>query len=334
VKVDVVLGDLASAAERAPAFEALGVDGVTTSETTNDPFLPLAVAAATTRRVELVTAVAVAFGRSPLTVAHAAHDLHTSSGGRLVLGLGTQVRAHVERRYSMGWESPAARIGEFVGALHAIWDTWDHGEPLRFDGRWYHHTLMTPAFSPQPSTVGRPPVLLAAVGPTMARTAGAVADGVICHSFSTPRYLEQSVLPQVRAGRTAAGRDGEPFQVLVAAFVATGRDPAEQAAAVERVRDKVAFYGSTPAYRAVFEAHGWGELGDELHALSRQGEWAAMARLVDDEVLEAFAVVAEPDHVGPALVARWGGVASRLGVSASAGALPEAAVRSMVAATR
>jgi probable F420-dependent oxidoreductase len=333
VKIDVVLGDLAHAAVRAPACEALGVDGVTTSETTNDPFLPLAVAAATTERIELVTAVAVAFGRSPLTVAHAAHDLHTSSGGRLVLGLGTQVRAHVERRYSMGWDSPAARAAEYLGALHAIWDTWDLGVPLRFEGRWYRHTLMTPAFSPPPSEHGRPPILLAAVGPAMARTAGAAADGVICHSFSTPRYLEAAVLPQVRAGRAASGRPGDA-QVLVTALVATGRDEAELVTATALVRDKIAFYGSTPAYRGVFEAHGWGELGDRLHALSRQGEWAAMAALVDDEVLDAFAVVAEPDAVGPALVARWGGLATRLGVSQAAGPLPDAAVRSLVAAAR
>jgi probable F420-dependent oxidoreductase len=321
VLLDVALPDAGAGdvAATARALEARGVAGVRTSETAHDPFLPLALAGAATARLQVGTAIAVAFARSPMTVATTAHDLQRLTRGRFVLGLGTQVRAHVERRFSMPWTAPAPRMREYVAALRAIWSAWQEGTPLRFRGEHYRHTLMTPVFAPEPHPWGAPPVHLAAVGPAMTRLAGEVADGLIAHSFTTARYLRERTLPALEEGLAAAGRDRAAVTVALPGFVVTGTTGAERAAAADRVRTAIAFYGSTPAYRPVLELHGWDGLADELHALSvgrREDRWTAMRELVDDEVLATFAVVADPADVGGALLARFAGLVDRFTVPA------------------
>ena len=296
----------------AAAAERDGYDGFWVSEVAHDPFVGLAVAALSTERVQLGTAIAVAFARTPMTTAAAADDLQALSGGRLVLGLGTQVKAHVTRRFSMPWSHPAARMREYVLALRAIWDTWHTGAPLAFRGEFYTHTLMTPMFTPQPHGFGPPPVLLAGVGPTMTEVAGEVADGFLPHGFTTERYLREVTLPALERGRSRTGRTLEGFVVKGSPMVAAGRTEEEREQAKAGVRSQLAFYGSTPAYRPVLEQHGWGELQTELNQLSKQGEWEKMGTLIDDDILDAFAIVAEPEQVPAKLSERYGDVVDRI----------------------
>jgi probable F420-dependent oxidoreductase len=307
-------------------LEARGYAGIWAAEVDRDPFLLVHTAARATERVTVGTAIAVAFARSPMTVALTAHDLQRSARGRFVLGLGTQIKAHIERRYSMPWSSPAARMREYFGALRAIWQSWQEGTPLRFEGEFYRHTLMTPMFSPPPHEWGPPPVHLAAVGPVMTRTVGEVADGLLVHGFTTERYLRERTLPALQEGLDRAGRDRSAVTVSLPGFVVTGRTDGERAAAAAAVKATIAFYGSTPAYRPVLELHGWEALADELHRLSvsrREDKWTAMRDLVDDDVLDAFAVVAEPDDVAARVRERFDGLADRFSVYASYPAPPE-----------
>jgi probable F420-dependent oxidoreductase len=292
--------------------EAAGFDGYWLTEVKHDPFVGLALAATATERVELGTSIAVAFARNPMTTAAAANDLQALSGGRLALGLGTQVRAHITRRFAMPWSHPAPRMREYVLALQAIWESWATGAPLDFRGEFYEHTLMTPMFTPQAHGFGPPPVLLAGVGETMTEVAGEVADGFLTHGFTTERYLREVTLPALERGRAKAGRGPEGFTVKGSPMVATGRSAEQLEKATAGVRGQIAFYGSTPAYRPVLELHGWGELGDRLHALSREGRWAEMGPLVDDDVLHAFAVVGPPEDAGAEVVRRYGDVLDRL----------------------
>jgi probable F420-dependent oxidoreductase len=294
-------------AARAIELEAAGFDAAWTSESAHDPFLPLMVAAANTDRLRIGTAVAVAFARSPMNVAHLANDLQLYSGGRFVLGLGSQVKPHIERRFSMPWSRPAARMREYILALRAIWRSWETGERLAFSGEFYTHTLMAPFFSPGPNPHRAPPVHLAAVGEAMTEVAGEVADGIMLHPFTTRRYLVERTLPALERGARGARRE-----VSVSCLVATGTTDAEMADAVRKTREQIAFYGSTPAYRGVLDLHGWGELGVELTALSVAQRWAEMGRLVDDDVLNEFAVVAAPQAVGAAIEQRFGGLADRV----------------------
>ncbi len=301
-------------------LEARGYAGVWASEADHDPFLPLLTAGLATDRLQVGTAIAVAFARSPMTLAMTAHDLQRYTRGRFVLGLGSQVKPHVERRFSMPWSPPVERMREYVAALRAIWAAWQDGTRLRFQGEHYRHTLMTPMFSPQPHEWGAPPVHLAAVGPGMTRLAGEVADGLLAHGFTTARYLRERTLPLLVEGLEAAGRSREEVTISLPGFVVTGRTTAERAEAAAAVKATIAFYGSTPAYRPVLELHGWDSLADELHALSvgrREDKWSAMRDLVDDEVLGTFAVVGEPDDVGPAVRARFDGLVDRFSVYAS-----------------
>jgi probable F420-dependent oxidoreductase len=298
--------------EAAAAAERHGFDGFWLSEVKHDPFLGLALAATVTERIELGTAIAVAFARNPMTTAALADDLQALSGGRLHLGLGTQVRAHITRRFAMPWSHPAPRMREYVLALRAIWDAWHTGAPLHFRGEFYSHTLMTPMFTPQPHGYGPPPVYLAGVGELMTEVAGEVADGFLPHGFTTERYLREVTLPALRRGRAKAGRTLEGFRIKGAPFIATGRTEEELAAAVSGVKGQIAFYGSTPAYRPVLELHGWGELGERLHTLSLAGRWSDMGPLIDGDVLDAFAVVGAPEEVGPEVVRRFGDVLDRL----------------------
>lgn len=313
MKVDTGIGgSLAGVAAAAEAAEAQGFDGAITAETSHDPFLPLALAATTTSRIDLATGIAVAFARSPMTLAQTAWDIQELSGGRLVLGLGSQIRAHITRRFSMPWSHPAARMREFVLALHAIWDAFSGERSLDFRGDFYEHTLLTPFFNPGPISAGKPRVFLAAVGGRMTQVVGEVCDGMLVHGFTTERYLREVTLPALERGAAAAGRDVSAVELSLPAFVVTGRDEATMAQAADAVRSQIAFYGSTPAYRGVLELHGWGDLQGELNVLSKQGDWTAMAGLIDDEMLAAFAVVAEPDHVAPELLARFGDVVGRI----------------------
>ena len=307
--------DPADAVGAAMRAEEDGFDGVWCPETAHDPFLALALAAERTERVQLGTGIAVAFARSPMTTAVVANDLQRMSQGRFLLGLGSQIKPHIEKRYSMPWSHPAARMREYVLALRAIWSAWQDGTRLAFRGEFYRHTLMTPMFSQAPHPYGPPPVLLAAVGPKMTEVAGEVADGLLVHGFTTERYLRQVTLPALRRGFAAGGRSGEGFAVSYPGMVVTGGSEADMEQAARAVRAQLAFYGSTPAYKPVLDLHGWGELHGELNRLSKQGRWDEMGDLIDDEVLTTFAVVGSPEEV-PALVhQRFGDLVTRFSFS-------------------
>ena len=289
-----------------------GYDAVWFGETAHDPMVSIALAARSTSRIQLGTGVAIALARSPMTLAVTANDLQLATGGRLLLGLGSQVKAHVTRRFSMPWVAPIAQMREFVLALHAIWRSWHEGEKLAFEGKHYSHTLMTPFFNPGPNPFGRPPVLLAGVGAAMSALAGEVADGFMCHGFATERYLREVVRPSLARGRARVGKDLTGFAISGLPFVVTGSTEEEMAASAAGVREQIAFYAATPAYRAVLELHGWGDLQGELNALAKAGRWSEMGGLIDEEILGAFAVVAEPQQVAARVLARYGDVFTRL----------------------
>lgn len=311
MKIDTQVSRTTAADSRPAAAEAerAGYAAVWTSEVQHDPFIAVALAATATERVELGTAIALAFARSPMTTAVQANDLQLLSRGRLMLGLGSQIKAHIIRRFSMPWSHPAARMREYILALRAIWDCWHDGAKLDFRGDFYSHTLMTPFFNPGPNPYGAPRVLLAGVGDAMTRVAGEVADGFLCHGFTTERYLRMVTLPAL-----AQGREGDlaGFEVAGSPLVVTGRTEEEMNEARRAVREQIAFYGSTPAYRPVLERHGWGALSGELHAMSRQGKWQQMGTLIDDQVLDAFAVTAEPGQVAAEPLRRYGDIMTRM----------------------
>jgi probable F420-dependent oxidoreductase len=306
-------------------IEDAGYDGAFSVEIAHDPFLPLALAAKATERITLGTSIAVAFARNPMTLAVTAADLHRLSHGRLILGLGSQIKPHITKRFSMPWSSPAARMRELILAMRAIWATWNDGAPLRFRGEFYRHTLMTPMFDQGPSPFGDPPVFLAAVGPAMTAVAGEVADGLVAHGFTTPEYFRAVTLPELERGLALSGRSRDAVQITMPVFVVIGRDDAELRERSRAARMQLAFYGSTPAYRGVLEHHGWGELGDELNRLSKQGEWQQMGDAIDDEVLRAFAIVGEPSSIADQLAARYGGVLDRVQLGLTEGGPDEAA---------
>jgi probable F420-dependent oxidoreductase len=297
---------------RAAALEAAGYDGAFTAETAHDAFLQLVVAAEHTERIELGTAIAVAFARTPMTLGITANDLQRASKGRLVLGLGSQIKPHIERRFSMPWSHPAPRMREFILAMRAIWSAWNERSKLDFRGDFYQHTLMTPFFDPGPNPYGQPKVWLAAVGPRMTEVAGEVADGMLLHGFTTERYVREVTIPALERGFARAGRTREGFEVGGPIFVVTGADEEQFTRARQATKQQIAFYGSTPAYRGVLELHGWGEIGDELNVMSKRGAWVEMGELVSDDILDAFAVVADPDDVAPMLRARYGPLVDRI----------------------
>jgi probable F420-dependent oxidoreductase len=316
MKVDGGIGvDLHDAGARAKDAEAAGYSGVWTAETSHDPFFPLLLAAEHTEHIELGTSIAVAFARNPMLLANIGWDLQAFSRGRFVLGLGSQIKPHIEKRFSMPWSHPAQRMRELILAVRAIWDCWLNGTPLAFRGEFYKHTLMTPFFTPPAADladVGVPKIFLAGVGGLMTEVAGEVCDGFICHGFTTERYLREVTIPALERGRAKAGRTMEGFEVVGPSFVVTGANEEQLAAAANGTRQQIAFYGSTPAYRGVLELHGWGALQDELNALSKQGRWAEMGALIDDEVLNTFAVVGEPEQIAPELHRRYGDVIQRV----------------------
>ena len=287
-------------------LEAQGYAGAFSAEINNDPFLPALLAAEHSERIELTTAIAVAFARNPMNVPQLAHDLNEFSGGRFVLGLGSQVQAHIARRYGMPWSQPAARMREFILALRAIWDCWHEGRPLRFEGEFYRHTLMTPMFVPASRAYPAPQVRLAGVGPLMTAVAAEVGDGLIAHGFTTERYLREVTGKALAAGLARAGKQRADIEVIAPIMVVTGEDEAMFLRNREAVRGQLAFYASTPAYVGVLTLHGWEGLGRELTALSKAGRWAEMGALIDDDMLQTFAVVSEsPERVPSLLAARY-----------------------------
>ncbi len=301
-------GDVAARAKRA---ESDGYDAIWAAEVGHDPLLILAGAASATSQVELGTGILVAFGRSPMITAMQANDVQLLSRGRLLLGLGSQIKPHIEKRYSMQWSHPARRMREYVLAMRAIWECWNEGTTLNFRGEFYRHTLMTPFFDPGPNPFGPPKVFLAAVGEMMTEVAGEVADGLLVHPFTTERYLREVTLPALQRGLDRSGRSLESFQISLSGLVATGRDEAQLDVAKDRVRAQIAFYGSTPAYKGVLEVHGWGQLQSELNALARTGEWENMGMLVSDEVLDAFSVTGHVDEIATEVTRRFAGVVDR-----------------------
>lgn len=291
----------------ARAAEDIGFAALWSTETQHDPFLPLGLIAEHSHRLHFGTAIAVAFARSPATLAYTAWDLADASRGRFILGLGTQVRAHIVRRFGMPWpESPAGKLREMIGAIRALWEVWQEGGPLDFQGEHYKLNLMTPFFNPGAITHPRIPIYLAGVNTALCRLAGEVADGLLAHPYHSARYLREVVRPAVAAGAARASRDPAAVPVSVTALVAT--DPDE----TEFVRAQIAFYASTPTYRSVMALHGWGEVADRLRALARGGEWGEMGGLVTDEMLHTFAVIAPPQELCARLRERYAGLADRL----------------------
>ncbi len=312
MKIDGGIGwELDKVGAEARELEEMGYSGVFTAETGHDPFLPLAMAAQATFHVDLATSIAVAFARSPMTLAHVGHDLNAASRGRFVLGLGSQIRPHITNRFSMPWSQPAARMREFILAMRAIWANWHEGSPLQFTGKFYTHTLMTPFFRPDNTEFGPPRVSLAAVGPLMTQVAGEVADGIIVHPFTTEKYLRETTVPALERGFARAGKQRADFEVRYPCFVITGRDEQELAQASVAAKRQIAFYGSTPAYRPVLDSIGVGELQSELNVMSKQGRWAEMGNLITDDMLDAFGIVGPPEEVAGRLLARYGDIVDR-----------------------
>ena len=317
---------LADAAHSAREAEQAGYSGAFTAETSHDPFLPLTIAAEHTEKLQLGTSIAVAFARSPMTVAKTAWDLQAFSKGRFILGLGSQIKPHITKRFSMEWSSPGSRMREYVQALHSIWDYWqaaDFSSRLSFEGDFYQHTLMTPMFSPEPLQTDKPKVFLAAVGPYMTGVAGEVCDGWISHGFTTAAYLEDVSIPALHAGAAKAGRDTSEVEISLPAFIVTGETEEEMAAASFATRKQIAFYGSTPAYKTVLDHHGWGDAQIELNRMSKAGDWDAMADVIDAEMLDAFAVVAEPQEIADGLLSRYGNLVDRISFYAPYAGNPE-----------
>ncbi len=317
MKVDGSLNDkLREIPGRARELEAGGYDGAYTFEGPHDPFLPVLLAAEHTERLELATAIAVAFARSPMTLAQTAYDLQLASEGRFILGLGSQIRPHIEKRFSMPWSKPAARMRELALAVRAIWACWHEGAPLRFEGDFYRHTLMTPFFNPGPNAFGPPRLWLAGVGPAMTEVAGEVADGFLVHPFSTERFLRDVTLPALERGFERAGRSRDGFEISFPLMILTGDSEADIAVAEDGVRRQLAFSGTTPAYRRVLDAHGWGDLQPELNRLSKEGRWEDLGHLIDDELVDAFTVRGTPEEIAPRVLARYGDLVDRISFNA------------------
>ena len=332
MKVDTGIGiSLRKIPEQVKAAEAAGYDGVQTAEMSHDPFFPPLLAAEHSEQIELRTSIAVALARSPMILANIGHDLNSYSRGRFTLGLGSQIKPHITKRFSMPWGAPAAQMRELVLAMRAIWSNWYDKEPLQFVGKYYQHTLMTPAFSPEDTEFGAPRVILAAVGALMTEAAGEVADGVIIHPFSTVPYIEQVTLPAVAKGLAKAGKSRADFEISYSNFVVTGRDEAEFAASKQAAKERIAFYGSTPAYKGVLDSIGAGDLQGELNTMSKQGRWKEMATLITDDILDAFAVVGEPHEIAPEMLRRYGRFVDRTSASfpVSDAAQREAIIRTL-----
>src|ERR1700722_13456415 len=333
VSMGLPVHDWAACAKAARQAEEDGVDVITRNELRHDPFTPLAFAALATERVTLVPSVAIAFPRSPMIVANHAWDLQRHSKGRFVVGLGSQVKAHNERRFSVPWIAPAARLGEYVEALRAIFRCWEYGEKLNYQGKYYNFPLLPADFPPGPKKLPLPPIAMAAVGPLMLKTAARLADSVRLHSFATREYVDQVVRPLLAAELAAHGKSFEHFEVTGGGFIATGPDEKAVKEAAEKVRYRVAFYGSTPAYRGVFDLHGVGDLGVKLTELSKQGKWSEMAAQVPDDVLDLFVARATYDDLPASIEKRYGGIVDSVSIDFAPGT-PAAVRRDVIAAVQ
>ena len=299
---------------RAQAIEQQGYDGIRVSETNRDPFIPLTIAATHTNNVELVTSVVVAFARNPMSLALQAHELNRLAAGRLVLGIGSQVKPHIERRFSMSWHKPARQMREFIEAMQAIFACWYDGERLSYEGEYYQHTLMPSTFTPPDrDSKFKPEILLSATGPLMTKVAGEVADGLITHPFSTARYLQEVTIPAVQQGLTKRNRTLSSFQIDYAPMLAIGDTDQALEQAIAAVKDRIAFYGCTVAYRPVLELHGWGALQDELIPLNRAHRREDMVALIDDDILHTIGIVGSARDVVREMKCRFGSFVNRTG---------------------
>lgn len=312
IDLTILVPDLKDVPALARDAEDVGFAALWTSETKHNPFLPLALAAEHTTRIHLGTAVAIAFPRSPMVTAQIAWDLQKYSGGRLLLGLGTQVKAHIERRFGMTWEAPVEKLREYILALRAIWDAWQNRTRLNFRGRFYKHTLMTDFFDPGPIDHPHIPIYIAGVNKRLIRLAGELCEGFHVHPFHSVKYMREVFLPALEEGLQAGGRTRADIQLASTVFVITGRTPGEVQAMREMVRQQVAFYASTPSYRVVLDVHGWGEVGERLSMLAARKRWHEMPALISDEMLAVYAVEAPWDELADALRERYDGVLDRV----------------------
>ncbi len=314
MKIDGALltPDLALVPDRVRELADAGFDGCFSFEGPHEPFMPLLLAAEHAPKIEIATGLAIAFARTPMTVANLAHDLQAFSKGRFILGLGSQIRPHIEARYSMPWSKPAARMKEFVRAVRAIFACWNGDDKLDFRGEFYTHTLMPPLFNPGPNEQGDPPILLGGVGPKMTEAAGEVADGMLIHPFHTRAFLDTLTLPALERGLAASERSMSDFTLAIQTLIVTGEDEAEYDMAKEMTRNQVAFYASTPGYRHVLDAEGWGELQPELRQMTKEGRWHEMSERITDEMLERIAFLGTPKQIAEKLTERYGGLADRI----------------------
>jgi len=302
--------------EAGPAIKQLedsGYDGAYSFEGAHDPFLPLVAAATNTSKIELITSIAVAFARNPMTLANIGYDLNLVSQGRFILGLGSQIKPHITKRFSMPWSSPAARMKEMVEAINAIWDCWQNGTKLNYRGEFYTHTLMTPFFNPGPNPYGLPKIYVAAVGPLMTQAVSESADGLLAHPFNSPKYINDVTLPIINKGLKTTGKTRDQFDLSVSVMTGIGATEETHQQAVKACRDQVAFYASTPNYKAVLETHGLGDLSEALNKLSKQGQWKEMGEAIDDETLKTFAVIEEtPEALAREIKNRYGNIGQRI----------------------
>ena len=315
MKIDagIISSDAREAGISAKNLEDAGYDGAFTYEGPHDPFLPLVGAALSTEKIELMTSIAVAFARNPMILANLGFDLNLLSKGRFILGLGSQIKPHITKRFSMPWSSPAARMKEMISAIQAIWDCWQNGTKLDFRGEFYSHTLMTPFFTPASNPYGIPKIYVAAVGPLMTKAVAESADGLLVHPFHTVKYMEEITLPGVKEGLAEANRSEKNFDFSISVMTATGLDEESFINSVNAVRNQIAFYGSTPAYRGVLESCDAGDLQERLNLLSKEGKWAEMAKMIDNDILNNIAVIAEnPELAAKEIKKRYEGKGDRL----------------------
>ena len=319
IKIDcsMITRDPAEATAASKNLEDLGYDGAYTFEGPHEPFLPLAAASLATTKLELLTSIAVAFSRNPMTLANLGYDLQLMSQGRFTLGLGSQIKPHIEKRYSMSWSAPAKRMKEMVNAIKAIWGCWHEGADLDFKGEFYQHTLMTPFFNPGKNPYGLPKIYVAGVGPLMTQAAAESGDGFLVHPFHTTKFLQEITFPSIAKGLEAVQK--KPFDISVGVMIATGMNDEDIAKAREACKAQIGFYGSTPAYKLVLEQHGWEGIQPELNSLTKKGLWQDIPNLISDEILESIAVTGTPDEVSNIIFNRYGSIASRIAPSIFSG---------------
>jgi probable F420-dependent oxidoreductase len=313
MKIDTsLMFDPVKVSEMAGELEDAGFDGAYSFEGQSDPFITIAAAAMKTKKMDLMTSIAVAFARNPMSLAYLGNDLQLLSQGRFIMGLGTQVKSHVEHRFSMPWGKPVTRMREIVLATKEIWRCWETGDKLNFQGEYYHHTLMNPNFSPAPNPFGAPKIFMAGVGPNMTACAGEVADGYFVHPFHSAKSFDELSMPNVQRGLDRAGKSLDDFTISGQLITATGTNDEQLQSAIGSARGQIAFYGSTPAYKPVLEVHGWEGMHDEWKSLAKAGKWVEMMGSVTDEMLETFVLIGTPEEIASKMKTRCGGKMDRV----------------------